>query len=439
MTQLNSDDQPENSANDKTVVSQGAVPKFFLVKKNAEPSGPYHWKLIVEWHEIGLLEGFSYMQSQSATGLVSEIVSACGIPPTIAVNAERLRASVGSAPASVDEMDSLYFFGFPEMEKPISAEIAEHVRSRLTLSDAQRAAEDLDFPSPPFKVEGDVGDDPAKAAAMTAGFAVVVEKHEPRNPKPLIIGGAVLAVLLIGVGAWYFTQNSAEDDLNNQIELVESMESSVEDVIETSIAPEPSVVSEVNLEDMVSETKTTVSERLGEQIDELAAGGVAAVVDLVESGPESVVAAVTEVVEVEEAVVSAVSERLSVPEVVEESFTATEEATRELVESVIVASEDLNVAEPIEAMETSAAIVIKPVIDESFQGSSSNSSSVASRFEAVDRVEQPPAFTPAPPVTVTPARPVQVTPVRPAQRPEPKKEFESAAPISDFPDFVPSF
>jgi len=124
------------------------TPKFSLQYKNESPTGPYHWKLIVEWFELGLIDDFSYIRANGSVAPVRELVDVCGVPPTISVNSIFLSPSDDAKPCAKSDLEALEALGFPKVQAKIADELVTHLTKRLKLGDAGLDAEDAKFGTP---------------------------------------------------------------------------------------------------------------------------------------------------------------------------------------------------------------------------------------------------------------------------------------------------
>lgn len=150
MTESNSNKTSSN--NDSANIGQPVVagPKFTIKGKSG--SGSYHWKRIIEWQEMDLLIDFTYRTSSGQYAPIAELADACKTPPTIAINAMRLAPSDGDAACSNKLLSELHALGLPKVSEKISAELAEHLKERLQMSDSQLDAEDPKSPVPELSV-----------------------------------------------------------------------------------------------------------------------------------------------------------------------------------------------------------------------------------------------------------------------------------------------
>lgn len=120
----------------------GIMPKFTIQQESGQASGPHHWKRIVEWYELGLVDDYTYLRSDGSRGPVKELVEACGVPPTIGFHSIFLAPVDGAKSCSQTQLETLYRMGFPPVNATISDELFTHLNQRLQLSDEALDAED---------------------------------------------------------------------------------------------------------------------------------------------------------------------------------------------------------------------------------------------------------------------------------------------------------
>ncbi|WP_269522989.1 hypothetical protein [Coraliomargarita parva] len=120
-------------------------PKISLRNPAGEDFGPFHWKRIVEFFELGLIDDFFYLRATGEAAPIGELVKTLGVPPTIGINAILNGGAVDGAKSSKQELEALHQLGFPPVSVPIFAELAEHLTQRMALSEAALDAEDPNF------------------------------------------------------------------------------------------------------------------------------------------------------------------------------------------------------------------------------------------------------------------------------------------------------
>ncbi|GEM_PF-5559609 len=140
--------------------------------------GPYHWKHVIEWHGLGLVDKFTWAKSENEILSIAELVKTTGVPSTISINSIFLAPSDDAKPAAKTILDQLYKLGFPNTIKVVSAELAEHLIKRLSMGDNALDAEDPEFEIEKSKVTTIASESVTKAPDATCKAPVESIKIE---------------------------------------------------------------------------------------------------------------------------------------------------------------------------------------------------------------------------------------------------------------------
>lgn len=120
-------------------------PQIHLYDKRGHEYGPFHWKHVVEWHELDLLNGFTWKTSGGVSKPISSLVDALGVPPSIMTRSILLAPPEDAPDASAESMAELHAAGFPVSIGPIPEETQKHIAEQMSLPDPMLDAEDADF------------------------------------------------------------------------------------------------------------------------------------------------------------------------------------------------------------------------------------------------------------------------------------------------------
>ncbi|MGF1530213.1 MAG: hypothetical protein ACFCU4_02520 [Puniceicoccaceae bacterium] len=108
---------------------------FYIGKKKNDMYGPFHWKLIVEWDQLGLLEGFIYQSETSSLEPISELVARRGVPVAVDAKVASFKNRTDKPPqCTLAQMETLKMLGLPKIDVPLDQELAAYIQRRLQMS-----------------------------------------------------------------------------------------------------------------------------------------------------------------------------------------------------------------------------------------------------------------------------------------------------------------
>lgn len=185
---------------------------YYIGKRKTDMYGPFHWKLIAEWEQLGLINGFVYQTEAAGLGSVKELVAKKGVPIGIEKRVKAFEArEQRPEPASEGQMESLRMLGFPRIETSIDSEVAAYIQNRLQMS-SEQIDQDSDIRtslSPEAAPRSSLGNRPAPFLPPPD----ILENEEAEgsgNPAMKVI--VVLVLLgLIGGGVYYGWSQSKAD------------------------------------------------------------------------------------------------------------------------------------------------------------------------------------------------------------------------------------